>query len=116
MTRPDITAVPTLAGRELDVLIAEYVFGMDDVMYHADSGIAYIKYHADDIPHYSRDRDRDPSLFDLLERVRADRRGVIVGSRNGRHWAIFDRPVTTRLEGGLSCVTIRQEHADAPRC
>ena len=67
MTKPDITTVPTLAGRELDAAVHEFVFGRQiqtqGYQCHADGRI----FSAPGLPHYSRDRDQ--SLFDVLERM-----------------------------------------------
>lgn len=59
MTKPDIAAVAILAGRELDVHLFEWMF-------HPNCPDWLRGCHGPAL-HYSRDR--DPSLFDVLERM-----------------------------------------------
>lgn len=73
MTKPDITAVPTLAGRELDAAVHEFVMGQEvaiGVMHHGPDWVIVETIPWVIVTHYSRDR--DPSLFDVLEKMRED--------------------------------------------
>jgi hypothetical protein len=75
MTKPDITAVATLAGRKLDVMLWVYLFDQPKPRwvkrdFGANTPAEPMNDAGDVVPCYSRDR--DPSLFDLSERVRAD--------------------------------------------
>lgn len=81
MTKPDITAVPTLAGRELDAAVHEFVMGKE---VRPEPDIEWPDHEPN--PHYSRDR--NPSLFDVLAKLEADGWEVQM-SRCNRFWHVW---------------------------
>lgn len=81
MTKPDITAVATLAGRELDAAVHYHLFGVKTTYDWPNAPCPFA-----DVPCYSRGR--DPSLFDVLAKLEADGWEVQI-SRAKRFWHVW---------------------------